>query len=149
MPARQLWFWPPPRPLVERFGADFFRQLPAAPAVYLLCGPGEGILYVGKARNLRRRLAAYRVANPERLPRRLIRLLHQVTRIEWDLCPSEAAASHREAELIAALNPRFNRAGTAWPAGPTLPRPGEGRRRLQTDRRSDRLGAIPCEGLLK
>lgn len=114
MPARQLWFWPPPRPLVERFGADFFRQLPAAPAVYLLCGPREGVLYVGKARNLRRRLAAYRVANPERLPRRLIRLLHRVTRIEWDLCPSEAAAAHREAELIAVLNPRFNRAGIAW-----------------------------------
>ncbi|NBV25463.1 MAG: nucleotide excision repair endonuclease [Proteobacteria bacterium] len=115
MPARQLWFWPPPQPLVERFGADFFRQLPTAPGVYLLCGPREGVLYVGKARNLRRRLAAYRVANPERLPRRLIRLLHEVTRIEWDLCPSEAAALHREAELIAALNPRYNRAGTAWP----------------------------------
>lgn len=115
MRARQLWFWPPPRPLVERLGADFFRQVPTAPAVYLFCGPGEGVLYVGKAKNLRRRLAAYRVANPERLPRRLIRLLHLVTRIEWDLCPSEAAAEHREAELIAVLNPRFNRAGTAWP----------------------------------
>lgn len=56
MRARQLWFWPPPRPLVERLGADFFRQVPAAPAVYLLCGPGEGVLYVGKAKNLRRRL---------------------------------------------------------------------------------------------
>jgi excinuclease ABC subunit C len=90
--------------------------VPAAPAVYLLCGPGEGVLYVGKAKNLRRRLAAYRVATPERLPRRLLRLLQLVTRIEWDLCPSEAAAVHREAELIAALSLRFNRAGTAWPA---------------------------------
>ena len=70
MAAHQLWFWPPPRPLVERFGDEFFRQVPAALGVYLLCGAEAGVLYVGKAKNLRRRLAAYRVANPERLPRR-------------------------------------------------------------------------------
>jgi excinuclease UvrABC nuclease subunit len=112
----QLWLFPPPRPLVERLGAQFFRELPAEPGVYLFCGPTEGVLYVGKAKNLRRRLSAYRVANPERLPRRMIRLLGQVTRIEWDLCPTEQAALAREQALIAALSPRFNRAGKVWPS---------------------------------
>jgi len=112
--ATQLWLWPPPRPLVDRLGVDFFRQVPTAPGVYLMCGPEAGVLYVGKARNLRRRLASYRVANPDRLPRRMVRLLNRVTRIEWDVCPSEAAAIHREAELIGALCPRFNRAGVVW-----------------------------------
>ena len=76
-----------------------------------MCGPSEGVLYVGKARNLRRRLCSYRVANPERLPRRIIRLLHQVTRIEFDTCPTEDLAWYREEMLITVLGPKFNRAG--------------------------------------
>ena len=70
---------------------------------------------MGRAANLRRRLASYRVANPERLPRRIIRLLHSVTRIEMDVCASEAAARWREELLIAVLAPRFNRAGKPRP----------------------------------
>jgi len=108
MSASQLWLFPHPKPLVERFGKDFFRELPAQPAVYYLCGTAEGVLYVGKAKNLRKRLAAYRVANPERMPRRIIRLLTKVTRIEWDCCPDETAAANREELLIAVLNPKFN-----------------------------------------
>lgn len=115
MAATQLWLFPPPRTLVERFGEDFFHELPELPGVYFFCARESGVLYVGKARNLRKRLASYRVANPERFPRRLIRLLNLTTRIEFDLCGSEAAASHREAELICVLNPEFNRAGKVWP----------------------------------
>src|SRR5438093_13554886 len=114
MGSGQLWLFPPPRPLVERFGERFFRQIPDRPGVYFLCGRKEGVLYVGKAKNLRKRLASYRVANPERLPRRIIRLLHQVRRIEWDECRSEEAACHREELLICVLTPKFNAAGKVW-----------------------------------
>ena len=111
MAAGQLWLFDPPKPLVERFGEDFFAALPTGPGVYLMCGAQEGVLYVGKARNLRKRLSSYRVANPERLPRRSIRLLHQVRRIEWDACATEQAASEREEMLICVLAPKFNSAG--------------------------------------
>jgi excinuclease ABC subunit C len=114
MATGQLWLFPPPKPLVERLGVEFFRQLPPRPGVYLMCGPECGVLYVGRARNLRRRLCSYRVANPERLPRRIIRLLHCVTRIEYDECPTESAAQAREEQLICVLAPRFNRAGKPW-----------------------------------
>lgn len=103
MAAGQLWLFPPPKPLVERFGDEFFRALPSGPGVYFMCGATEGVLYVGKARNLRKRLSSYRVANPERLPRRIIRLLHHVTRIEFDVCPTESAACNREEQLICVL----------------------------------------------
>ncbi len=115
MTCGQLWLCPPPKPLVDRLGEEFFRQLPAGPGVYLMCGPQEGVLYVGKARNLKRRLSSYRVANPERLPRRIIRLLHQVTRIEFDECSDEREALYREEMIIAVLAPRFNKAGKVWP----------------------------------
>lgn len=80
-----------------------------------MCGRSEGVLYVGKAKNLKRRLASYRVANPERCSRRIIRLLHQVTRIEWDECANDAAAQFREELLILVLQPRFNAVGKVWP----------------------------------
>jgi hypothetical protein len=114
MAAGQLWLFDPPKPLVERFGEEFFAALPTGPGVYFFCGATEGVLYVGKARNLRKRLGSYRVANPERLPRRIIRLLHQVRRIEWDECPTEDAARHREELLICVLAPKFNAAGKVW-----------------------------------
>lgn len=75
----------------------------------------ENVIYVGKARNLRKRLTSYRVANPDRLSRRHLRLLGSVARVELQLCADEAAALRREAELILSLKPRFNRAGTWAP----------------------------------
>jgi hypothetical protein len=115
MAAGQLWLFDPPKPLVERLGEDFFTSLPTSPGVYLMCGESEGVLYVGKARNLRQRLGNYRVANPERMSRRIIRLLHQVRRIEWDECPTEDAAREREEQLICVLSPKFNAAGKVRP----------------------------------
>src|SRR5262245_57009003 len=112
MAHQQLQFFPPARPLAERFGRDFFRTVPECPGVYLLCGADSGVLYVGKARNLRRRLGSYRSANPERLSRKLRRLLASVSRIHWDECRDEATAIERERELLLALKPKFNTVGT-------------------------------------
>ena len=116
VPASQTLLLPDPRPLVERLGSDFFRQLPERPGVYLMRDAAEVVLYVGKAKSLRHRLSSYRVANPDRMGRRHLRLLRQVVRIELLECADEAAALAKEAELLRALKPKFNRAGV-W-AGP-------------------------------
>jgi predicted GIY-YIG superfamily endonuclease len=108
---QQLAMFAARRPLVERFGVEFFRRVPETPGVYLMCGAGEGVLYVGKAKNLRRRLASYRSANLDDTPRKLRRLLCAVERILWDECADEAAALARERELLLALQPRFNTVG--------------------------------------
>ena len=113
----QQRLWPDAQPLVERLGRDFFKSLPERPGVYLMHGEGAAVLYVGKAKNLRKRLGSYRVANPERMPRRHLRLLRLVVRIELQECADEQDALAREAELLRTLKPRFNRAGT-WPGQP-------------------------------
>src|SRR5438552_2664056 len=114
---KQLLLFPDPRPLVERLGADFFRHAPEFAGVYLMRDAAERVLYVGKAKNLRKRLGSYRVANPARLGRRHLRLLQAVTRIELQQCADETEALAREAALLRTLRPRFNRAGT-WPGLP-------------------------------
>jgi hypothetical protein len=116
VPASQTLLLPDPRPLVERLGQDFFWQLPERPGVYLMRDAVEVVLYVGKAKSFRHRLSSYRVANPDRMGRRHLRLLRQVVRIELLECSDEAAALAKEAELLRTLKPRFNRAGV-W-AGP-------------------------------
>jgi hypothetical protein len=107
----QQHFWPDPQPLVTRLGQRFFREIPQHAGVYKMRDASERIVYVGKAKNLRQRLRSYRVADPERLPRRRMRLLHEVVRIEFTFCASESAALQHEAKLIRELKPKFNRAG--------------------------------------
>ena len=111
----QLLLLPPVRPLAARFGEDFFRVVPARPGVYLMSAARDGVLYVGKAKNLRNRLASHGSASSDRLPRKMRRLLSRVERIDWDECADEAAAIARERELIRALQPRFNTMGVRAP----------------------------------
>ena len=111
----QLLLFPPARPLAARFGADFFRAVPERPGVYLMSAARDGVLYVGKAKNLRRRLASHGSASSDRLPRKMRRLLSRVERIDWDECADEASAIARERELIRALQPRFNTMGVRAP----------------------------------
>ena len=117
MPAGQQLLFAPEKPLVKRLGKRFFKQLPRQAGVYKMRNAAGEIVYVGKAKDLKQRLASYRVAHPERMDRRHLRLLHQVTHIEFELCPTEASALKQEAKLIRELKPKFNRAGV-WPGKP-------------------------------
>jgi predicted GIY-YIG superfamily endonuclease len=110
-----MLLFPDPRPLVERLGVAFFQRAPICAGVYVMRDAAGAPLYVGKARNLRKRLCSYRVANPERMARRHLRMLRLVAGIELIECADEAAASAKEAELLLAWKPKFNRAGV-WPS---------------------------------
>jgi predicted GIY-YIG superfamily endonuclease len=110
----QLLLMPDPRPLDERLGQKFFQEAPRQPGVYVMRDAGEKVLYVGKAKNLRQRLQNYRVANPDRMPRRHLKMVREVARIEFQFCSGESAALKRESKLLRSLKPRFNRAGV-WP----------------------------------
>jgi excinuclease UvrABC nuclease subunit len=114
MPARQLHLFAPPKPLVRRLGEAFFRSAPREPGVYVMTGREGLVLYVGQSRNLRQRLASYKNAQPDRAPRKVIRLVRAVESITWETCDSLEGARLRENELLRLHRPRFNRLNT-WP----------------------------------
>jgi excinuclease UvrABC nuclease subunit len=104
----------PPKPLVQRLGEAFFRAAPREPGVYVMTGRDGVVLYVGQSRNLRQRLASYKNAQPDRAPRKVIRLVRTVESITWEKCGSPEGACLRENELLRLHRPKFNRLNT-WP----------------------------------
>jgi excinuclease ABC subunit C len=80
--------------------------LPLVPGVYRMLDAKGDALYVGKARSLKRRVAAYtRLAQ---LPERLRRMVHETRSLEVVTTASEAEALLLEANLIKRLRPRYN-----------------------------------------
>ncbi len=113
----QTLLFPDPKPLDQRLGKKFFRRAPQRPGVYLMKDANNRVVYVGKAKDLKQRLNNYRVANPDRMPRRHLRMVREVARIEFQFCASESAALKHESKLLRTLKPKFNRAGV-WPGKP-------------------------------
>ncbi|MGH9267164.1 MAG: DEDD exonuclease domain-containing protein, partial [Acidimicrobiales bacterium] len=88
-------------------------SLPRRPGVYLFRDRGGRVLYVGRAVDLRRRVRSY-FAGDER--RKVGALLREAHAIDHQVCSGELEAGVVELRLIHQLRPRFNRAGTRWPA---------------------------------
>ena len=89
-----------------RIIADFVRTLPRKPGVYRMIAADGEVLYVGKARSLRSRVAAY--TQPTRLATRLIRMVSATRTMEFAVTDSEAEALLLENNLIKRFMPRFN-----------------------------------------
>jgi hypothetical protein len=104
------------------------RELVDAPGVYVMRDASESAVYVGKARRLRARMAAY-VHRPLGPTRRLEGLASSVQAVEALECQTDVEALVLEDRQIRALQPRFNtqrqqRAPRLW----LRLAPGKGRR---------------------
>ncbi|HKV16234.1 MAG TPA: excinuclease ABC subunit UvrC [Reyranella sp.] len=89
-----------------RIIADFVHTLPRKPGVYRMIAADGEVLYVGKARSLRSRVAAY--TQPTRLATRLMRMVSATRTMEFAVTDSEAEALLLENNLIKRFRPRFN-----------------------------------------
>jgi excinuclease ABC subunit C len=86
--------------------ARLARECPRRPGVYGMLDRQGQLIYVGKAKDLRKRLLSY--FRPRRVDRRAARILGQTRAVLWEGAASEFAALLRELELIQQWRPQFN-----------------------------------------
>jgi excinuclease ABC subunit C len=83
------------------------RHAPTSPGVYRMLNAANDVLYVGKAKNVRKRLSSYaRVTAVQ--PARILRMIAATVTVEIISTSTETEALLLEANLIKQLRPRFN-----------------------------------------
>ena len=82
------------------------RRLPNAPGVYRMMNAAGDVLYVGKARSLKKRVTNY--ANGRFHTNRIGRMVRETATMEFVVTRTEIEALLLEANLIKRLRPRFN-----------------------------------------
>jgi len=85
---------------------DFVSRLPFKPGVYRMFDEHGNVLYVGKAKSLKKRVTAY--TSYKRHPIRIQRMIRATHDMEFVICGSETEALLLEASLIKRLKPRYN-----------------------------------------
>ena len=96
-------------PLAVGHGAieNAVKLAPTSPGVYRMLNAANDVLYVGKAKNVRKRLSSYARVNAP-LPARILRMIAATTNVEIISTATETEALLLEANLIKQLRPRFN-----------------------------------------
>jgi excinuclease ABC subunit C len=84
----------------------FAKLAPTAPGVYRMIDAQGDVLYVGKAKNIRKRVTAY--ARPTGHDSRISRMIAATATLEFVTTKTETEALLLEANLIKRLRPRFN-----------------------------------------
>jgi len=82
------------------------KTLPSSPGVYRMLNASGDALYVGKARNLKRRVTSY--TQVDRLPMRLKRMVAETHSLEVVVTHTEVEALLLESNLVKRLRPRYN-----------------------------------------
>jgi len=82
-------------------------RLPASPGVYIFRDAEDDVIYVGKAKNIRARVANYFTRSGDGRPK-IAELRERVRRIDFIVSKSETEALVLEANLIKRHRPRFN-----------------------------------------
>jgi excinuclease ABC subunit C len=85
---------------------DFVTRLPGKPGVYRMYDADGGVIYVGKARNLKNRVSNY--ARGQGHNNRIALMISLTCNMEFVVTATEAEALLLESNLIKKLKPRFN-----------------------------------------
>lgn len=88
----------------ERINASLPEYIPHQPGVYTMYDISDDVLYVGKAKDLQKRLTSYRYSKSKKTQR----MIAHINRIGLEVCKSETDAILLENLLIRSLRPPYN-----------------------------------------
>lgn len=95
----------------SKFGAETLASVPGTPGVYHFW-QGDDVIYIGRAKNLKRRLGQYRSAGRRRKHRRMRTVVAKSERLTFEVCATHLDACLLEIRLIQSLKPKLNIVGT-------------------------------------
>ncbi len=99
-----------PNDRLERIRAEI-KQLPSGCGLYFMKGAGDKVLYIGKAKNLRSRVASYFQPSADVAASRgpkIAEMLSKVESVDWLETANEVDAVLKEARLIKDIRPPYN-----------------------------------------
>jgi hypothetical protein len=101
-----------PNPFKLKFNDWINEQVPMLPGVYRFYDVEKKLLYVGKSKTLRKRLKSYGNLHPNKDSKRLIRLIHSVHTIDFEISNTEKEALLLENKWLRTQKPPYNRTNT-------------------------------------
>jgi len=87
------------------------KDFPAGPGLYFMKGAGDKVLYIGKAKNLRSRVASYFQPGSDLIASRgpkIAEMIAKVESVDFLESPNEVDAVLQEARLIKDIRPPYN-----------------------------------------
>ena len=93
-----------------KFGLNVIKKeiksIPLSPGIYKMIDENGEVLYVGKAKNLKKRVSSYSKLNNQ--SQRILNMISLVRKVELSITNSEAEALLLESNVIKANKPKFN-----------------------------------------
>jgi excinuclease ABC subunit C len=86
---------------------NIIKNLPSDPGVYRFYASDDSLLYIGKAKNLKKRVTSY-FQDSRGHNERIALMISQINRVEYTVVKTEKDALILESNLIYALQPRYN-----------------------------------------
>lgn len=84
------------------------KDIPDGPGVYFFEDEAGTVLYVGKAKSLRKRLGQYRNLSRKKKDRKRTRIVRQASKLRWERTATAVDAALQELEWIQRLRPALN-----------------------------------------
>lgn len=108
MSYSNLQLFPSPPFLENKLGPERFADIPQQPGIYRFYDTVDTLIYVGKAKNLRKRLFSYKRASAGKTTRKESALIRRIFRFEYDVLATEKEAFLHENRWIRKCRPEFN-----------------------------------------
>lgn len=98
----------------RHLGKAVYEALPTEPGIYRFYNEEQELIYVGKAKNLKRRLSQYRNARRCKAHAKMRKIVTEARHLDFETCASEFDALTLENQWIQKHRPKWNVAGAFY-----------------------------------